>query len=130
MIPGYIFSLSVMSAHSVGSPSMAYPDSVFLSDDSLHFHAILMSFWRRGLSILPSISPLVRVPVLSEHIVVTAQSVSTEESFLTTTDLPASTVAQSARAIVIVVGSHSGTAAIAIDTAYMRLSTSASVPSR
>ncbi len=71
-----------------------------------------------------------RVPVLSEHIVVTAQSVSTEESFLTTTDLPASTVAQSARAIVIVVGSHSGTAAIAIDTAYMRLSTSASVPSR
>ena len=76
------------------------------------------------------ISFFVSVPVLSEQIVVTAPSVSTEESFLTTTFLPASTDAPSARAIVIVVGSHSGTAAIAIETAYMRLSTKAPAPSR
>lgn len=79
--------------------------------------------------VLTVISFFVSVPVLSEHIVVTAQSVSTDESFFTITDFPASTEAPSARAMVMVVGSHSGTAAMAIDTAYMRFSTNAPVPS-
>ncbi len=76
------------------------------------------------------ISFFVRVPVLSEHMVVTAPRVSTEESFFTITDLLASTEAPSASAIVIVVGSHSGTAAMAIETAYIKFSTNLPVPSR
>ena len=73
---------------------------------------------------------LVSVHVLSEQIVVTAPSVSTAQSFFTMTDFPARTDAPSASAIVIVVGSPSGTAAIAMETAYIRFSTICPVPSR
>jgi hypothetical protein len=68
---------------------------------------------------LTVISFLVKVHVLSLQIVVTAHKVSTEGSFFTITFFFESTVAQSARAIVIVVGSHSGTAEIATDTEYI-----------
>ena len=68
------------------------------------------------------ISFFVSVPVLSLQMVVTAPSVSTDESFLMIAIFRASTDAPSASAIVIVVGSHSGTAAIAVATENMRLS--------
>jgi hypothetical protein len=68
---------------------------------------------------LTVISFLVKVPVLSLQIVVTAQRVSTEGSFLIITFLFERTVAHKASAIVIVVGSHSGTAEIATETAYI-----------
>lgn len=68
------------------------------------------------------ISFFVSVPVLSLQMVVTAPSVSTDESFLMIAIFRASTDAPSASAIVIVVGSHSGTAAIAVATENIRLS--------
>lgn len=68
------------------------------------------------------ISFFVSVPVLSLQIVVTAPSVSTDESFLIIAIFRASTDAPSASAIVMVVGSHSGTAAMAVATENIRLS--------
>ena len=136
---------STRRAHSVGSPRILYVPSSSVSSDSLHFHAVSMTFAKRIFPSFTSLmlpirglypahsmvifSPLARrisrtviwffvsVPVLSEQIVVTAPSVSTAPSFFTMTDLPARTEAPSASAIVIVVGSPSGTAAIAIETA-------------
>lgn len=59
------------------------------------------------------ISPLVSVPVLSEHMTVTAPQPSAAESFLIMAFLLANSLAPNARLMVTIAGKPSGTADIA-----------------